>query len=241
MTAPMTAPMTALPMTALMTPVLSWPPEAYLWFKTLHIVGVVVWFAGLFYLVRLFIYHREAEELEPALKAAFQSQYALMEQRLANIITTPGMVVAVAMAVGLVSINPAWLQQGWMHAKLAFVAALLAYHLFCYRLMGQLRQGSCRWGPRQLRAFNELPTLLLVVVVMLVVFKNQFPTGAATWFVVALVLAMAASIQLYARWRRLRAERAGLVAAAATALAAPGPGWADRSQGARGDGGGAAD
>jgi putative membrane protein len=69
---------------------LSWPPEAYLWFKTLHIVGVVVWFAGLFYLVRLFIYHREAEELEESLRSAFQVQYALMERRLANIITTPG-------------------------------------------------------------------------------------------------------------------------------------------------------
>ena len=154
------------------------PPEAYLWFKTLHIVGVVVWFAGLFYLVRLFIYHREAEELEPSLRQAFQAQYALMEKRLANIITTPGMVVA-----------------------------LLVYHAFCYRLMGQLQQGSCAWSPKQLRALNELPTLLLVIVVMLVVFKNQFPTGAATWFIVALVVFMAASIQFYARWRRLRAER----------------------------------
>ena len=185
----------------------SWPPEAYLWFKTLHIVGVVVWFAGLFYLVRLFIYHREAEELEPALKTAFQDQYALMERRLVNIITTPGMVVAVVCAAGLLSVNPAWLKQGWMHAKLAFVAALLAYHWFCYRLMGQLQGGSCSWSPKQLRALNELPTLLLVIVVMLVVFKNQFPTGAATWFIVALVVFMAASIQFYARWRRLRAER----------------------------------
>ena len=183
------------------------PPEAYLWFKTLHIVGVVVWFAGLFYLVRLFIYHREAEELEPALRSAFQAQYGLMEKRLANIITTPGMVVAVSMAIGLLVSNPAWLQQGWMHAKLAFVVALLAYHFFCYRLMGQLQAGTCSWGPKQLRALNELPTLLLVIVVMLVVFKNQFPTGAATWFMVALVVFMAASIQFYARWRRLRAER----------------------------------
>jgi len=82
----------------------SWPPEAYLWFKTLHIVGVVVWFAGLFYLVRLFIYHREAAELEPPIRVAFEAQYSVMERRLANIITTPGMVVAVAMAVGLLSL-----------------------------------------------------------------------------------------------------------------------------------------
>jgi putative membrane protein len=188
-------------------PQFSWPPEAYLWFKTLHIVGVVVWFAGLFYLVRLFIYHREAEELDPVLRQAFQDQYALMERRLANIITTPGLVVAVTMAVGLLTVNPAWLHQGWMHAKLAFVLALLAYHAFCYRLMGQLQRGECRWSPKQLRTLNELPTLLLVVIVMLVVFKAQFPTGAATWFLVALVVVMAASIQFYARWRRLRAER----------------------------------
>ena len=182
------------------------PAEAYLWFKTLHIVGVVVWFAGLFYLVRLFIYHVEAEALEEPLRSAFQQQYTLMERRLANIITTPGMVVAVSMAVGLLVAQPIWLKQGWMHAKLAVVLALLAYHWFCYRLMGQLRQGSCRWSGRQLRALNELPTLMLVLVVMLVVFKGQFPTGAATWFLVALVVAMAGSIQFYARWRRLRAE-----------------------------------
>jgi putative membrane protein len=190
----------------------AWPPEAYLWFKTFHIIGVVVWFAGLFYLVRLFIYHREAEQLEPALRGAFQQQYALMERRLANIITTPGMVVAVVCAVGLLSVNPLWLQEGWLHIKLAFVAALLVYHAFCYRLMGQLQAGGCGWSGRQLRALNELPTLLLVIVVMLVVFKNQFPSGAATWLLVALVVFMAASIQFYARWRRLRFEREPLAA-----------------------------
>ena len=185
----------------------TWPAEAYLWFKTLHIVGVVVWFAGLFYLVRLFIYHREAEELDGSLKGAFQTQYALMERRLANIITTPGMVVALAMAAGLLSVQPDWIHQGWLQLKLAFVGALLVYHWFCYRLMGQLQQESCQWSPKQLRALNELPTLLLVIVVMLAVFKNQFPTSAATWFIAALVVFMAGSIQFYARWRRLRAER----------------------------------
>jgi|TARA_Y100000589_G_scaffold227044_2_gene214553 putative membrane protein len=198
---------------------MSLPPEAYLWFKTLHIVGVVVWFAGLFYLVRLFIYHVEAEELEPELRVPFQEQYSLMEKRLANIITTPGMVVAVSMAVCLLIAQPAWLQQGWMHAKLAFVAALLAYHAFCYRVMGQLQAGTFSWNGKQLRALNELPTLLLVIVVMLVVFKTQFPTSAATWFIVGLVVFMAGSIQFYARWRRLRAEA---VAAEVAALESAG-------------------
>ena len=181
------------------------PAEAYLWFKTLHIVGVVVWFAGLFYLVRLFIYHVEAEEEPSPVREAFKTQYAVMERRLANIITTPGLILTVAMAVGLLMTQPSWLQQGWMHAKLGFVALLVAYHFFCYRLMGQLQDGDCQWTGRQLRALNELPTLLLVLVVMLVVFKNQFPTGAATWFIVGLVVFMAGTIQFYARWRRLRA------------------------------------
>ena len=186
---------------------LSLPPESYLWFKTFHIIGVVVWFAGLFYLVRLFIYHVEAAEHEQPIRAAFEQQYGLMERRLANIITTPGMVVAVSCAVGLLVVNPSWLQQSWMHAKLLFVAFLLGYHWLCYRLMRQLQRGECGWSGRQLRALNELPTLLLVIVVLLVVFKQQFPTGAATWLTVGLVVFMAASIQFYARWRRLRAER----------------------------------
>ena len=186
---------------------LSLPPESYLWFKTFHIIGVVVWFAGLFYLVRLFIYHVEAAEQEHPIRAAFEQQYGLMERRLANIITTPGMAVAVSCAVGLLVVNPSWLQQSWMHAKLLFVAFLLGYHWLCYRLMGQLQRGECNWSGRQLRALNELPTLLLVIVVLLVVFKQQFPTGAATWLTVGLVVFMAASIQFYARWRRLRAER----------------------------------
>jgi len=121
---------------------------------------------------------------------------------------------------GLLSVNPDWLRQGWMHAKLGFVVVLLLYHGFCYRLMGQLQRGDCRWNGRQLRALNELPTLLLVIVVMLVVFKTQFPTGAATWFLVGLVVFMAASIQFYARWRRQRAERLAAEAAGGSGAAA---------------------
>lgn len=186
------------------------PPEAYLWFKTFHIIGVVVWFAGLFYLVRLFIYHVEADTLSIDAQAVLKPQYSLMEKRLANIITTPGMVVTVAMAIGLLATNPGWLQQGWLHIKLAFVALLLAYHVFCYRLMGQLERGVCTWSSGKLRALNEAPTLLLVVIVMLAVFKAQFPTGSATWLVVALVVFMALAIQLYARKRRRDAEQQAL-------------------------------
>ncbi|MDA0268609.1 MAG: protoporphyrinogen oxidase HemJ [Cyanobacteria bacterium] len=179
---------------------------AYYWFKAFHIIGVVVWFAGLFYLVRLFIYHVEAEaEPEPA-ATILKNQYAVMEKRLYRIITIPGMIVTVAMAIGLLVLSPDWLKQGWMHAKLGFVALLLAYHHYCGYLMKQLAKGECKWGSKQLRALNEAPTLLLVVVVMLVIFKNNFPADATTWLVAGLVLFMAVTIQLYARKRRLDKE-----------------------------------
>jgi putative membrane protein len=181
----------------------------YYWFKAFHIIGVVVWFAGLFYLVRLFIYHVEAEEQPEPARRILKAQYTLMEKRLLNIITTPGMAVTVVMAGGLLWTQPDFLHQTWMHVKFGFVALLLAYHYYCRRLMLQLHAGTCRWTSKQLRALNEAPTLLLVMVVMLVVFKNNFPTGASTWVMAGLVVVMAATIQLYARKRRLEQERQG--------------------------------
>ncbi len=180
------------------------PPEAYLWFKSFHIIGVVVWFAGLFYLVRLFIYHVEAQDLKPEAKVLFSNQYSLMEKRLANIITTPGMIVATTMASGLLYMQPSFLTQTWMQVKLLFVGLLLLYHFYCYKIMNQLNNNQYNFTGQQLRALNELPTLFLVIVVMLVIFKNQFPTNAASWLIFSLIIFMAASIQFYARWRRKR-------------------------------------
>ncbi|BDA66351.1 hypothetical protein RIVM261_051820 [Rivularia sp. IAM M-261] len=180
---------------------------AYSWFKAFHIIGVVVWFAGLFYLVRLFIYHIEAEqEPEPA-KTILQKQYQIMEKRLYNIITTPGMLVTVACAVGLLVSQPDWLHQTWLHVKLGFVVLLLGYHHYCKRLMKQLEAGTCKWTSKQMRALNEAPTLLLVAIVLLAVFKNSLPTDTTVWVIFGLVVLMAVTIQLYARKRRLDKEK----------------------------------
>ncbi len=180
---------------------------AYSWFKAFHIIGVVVWFAGLFYLVRLFIYHIEAEqEPEPA-KTILKNQYQIMEKRLYNIITTPGMLVTVACAIGLLVTQPEFLKQTWLHYKLGFVALLLVYHYYCSRLMKQLAENRCKWTSKQMRAMNEAPTVLLVVIVMLVVFKNSLPTDLTAWVIFGLVLLMAVTIQLYARKRRLDKEK----------------------------------
>lgn len=180
---------------------------AYSWFKAFHLIGIVVWFAGLFYLVRLFIYHVEAnQETEPA-KTILKNQYQIMEKRLYHIITTPGMLVTVAMAIGLLTTEPDVLKQGWLHIKLLFVALLLGYHFYCGRLMKQLAIDECRWSGQQLRALNEAPTVLLLVIVLLAVFKDNLPTDITAWGVFGLIILMAVTIQLYAKKRRRDQER----------------------------------
>ncbi len=178
----------------------------YLWLKTFHIIGVVVWFAGLFYLVRLLVYHREAAARPAPERAVLEAQYSIMESRLLSIITTPGMLITLGTAAGLLYVLPEYLRQGWMHAKLAFVSCLVVYHVACARLVGAVQRGECAWSAQRFRAFNELPTLLLVAVVMLVVFKQSFPAEASVWLMFGLVVSMVAAIQLYAKRRRLRGE-----------------------------------
>ncbi|MCV3214550.1 protoporphyrinogen oxidase HemJ [Plectonema radiosum NIES-515] len=180
---------------------------AYSWFKAFHIIGIVVWFAGLFYLVRLFIYHVEAnQEPEPA-RTILKNQYQIMEKRLYNIITTPGMLLTVAMAIGLLTTEPEILKQTWLHVKLGFVVLLLGYHHYCKRLMKQLAVDECRWSSQQLRALNEAPSLMLVVIVLLAVFKDNLPTDITVWVIVAMIIAMVATIQLYAKKRREDKEK----------------------------------
>ena len=180
---------------------------AYYWFKAFHLIGVVVWFAGLFYLVRLFVYHAEASEQPEPAQTILKNQYEIMEKRLYNIITTPGMIVTVAMAIGLISTEPGVLKSGWLHIKLGLVALLLLYHFFCWRIMKQLEKNECTWSGQKFRALNEAPTLLLVSIVLLAVFKNSLPLDITTWLIFALIVVMAVTIQLYAKKRKKDKEK----------------------------------
>ncbi|MEH1832131.1 MAG: protoporphyrinogen oxidase HemJ [Nostoc sp.] len=180
---------------------------AYSWFKAFHIVGFVVWFAGLFYLVRLFIYHVEANlEPEPA-RTILKNQYQIMEKRLYYIITNPGMFLTIAMAIGLLTTEPDVLKEGWLHIKLLFVAILIGYHHYCARLMKKLAVDECSWNSQQLRALNEAPTVMLVAIVLLAVFKNNLPTDITVWGIFAMIILMAVTIQLYAKKRRQDKEK----------------------------------
>jgi putative membrane protein len=135
-----------------------------LWLKAFHIVFVVTWFAGLFYLPRLFVYHVEATDA-PGIE-----RFVAMERRLFTMMTI-GATLSVALGVGMVASAPALLAAGWLHAKLALVAGLLAYHVWCYRLMLGLRTGANRHSSRWYRLFNEVPTIFLIAIVVLVVVK----------------------------------------------------------------------
>ncbi len=135
-----------------------------LWIKAFHIVFVVAWFAGLFYLPRLFIYHHDATD------TVSRARFVTMEHRLLAI-THIGAALALGFGIALVLQMPGFMQQGWMHAKLGLVVAVLAYHCWCMKLAGDFRHDRPTPSSRWLRWFNEIPALLLVGIVCLVVVK----------------------------------------------------------------------
>jgi protoporphyrinogen IX oxidase len=135
-----------------------------LWLKAFHVVFVVTWFAGLFYLPRLFVYHATATDA-PGLE-----RFVTMERRLFGIMTLGG-TLAVLFGVSMIVAAPAYLAFGWLQVKLALVALLIGYHLWCYRLMMGLREGKNRHSERWFRLFNEAPALLLIAIVILAVVK----------------------------------------------------------------------
>ncbi|HJS91726.1 MAG TPA: CopD family protein [Steroidobacteraceae bacterium] len=135
-----------------------------LWLKAFHIVFVVTWFAGLFYLPRLFVYHSSASD------AVGLERFAVMERRLFGIMTIGG-ALAIAFGISLVVAAPGYLDFLWLRVKLALVAGLIVYHLWCLRLMRDLRAGRNTHSQRWYRLFNEVPGLLLIAIVVLAVVK----------------------------------------------------------------------
>ena len=133
-----------------------------LWLKALHVVFVVTWFAGLFYLPRLYVYHTVTTDA-PGLQ-----RFVAMERRLFFIMSV-GAVLAVLFGMAMILAAPGYLAQGWLRAKLMLVALLVGYHFWCYRLMLSLRAGVNPHSQRWYRWFNELPGLLLAIVILAVV------------------------------------------------------------------------
>lgn len=139
----------------------------YLVLKSLHIVFMVTWFAGLFYLPRLFIYHRAAED------TISLDRFVIMSRRLYGIMSL-GAALTLVFGVAILFIRTDLLSAGWFHIKLVLLAGLAAYHGYCKRIMRELAEGRCKRSDRWLRFYNEVPVLPLFGIVFLAILKPTF-------------------------------------------------------------------
>lgn len=145
----------------------------YLTIKSLHIIFIVSWFAGLFYLVRLFIYTREAQDKSEPEKTILTEQLLLMQKKLLNIITFPAMFLSIIFGIWLLFYSPSFLFQSWMLSKLVFVVVLLIYQWYAYKIYKQQSAFNFKHNSFFLRIYNEIATVLLIAIVFLAVFKTN--------------------------------------------------------------------
>jgi putative membrane protein len=135
-----------------------------LWLKAFHVIAVVTWFAGLFYLPRLYVYHADAKD------AVSIERFNVMERRLFKLMTI-GAAASVGLGAAMLAAAPAYLTMEWLRIKLLLVLVLIAYHVFCYRLMRDFAENRNVRGAKWYRVFNEVPSLLLIAIVVLAVVK----------------------------------------------------------------------
>lgn len=182
---------------------------AFLVAKSVHIVGFISWLAGLFYLVRLFVYFEEAKDKPVEQAKLLTAQLAMMQGRLWVIITRPAMVATLIAGVWTIHARYGFSQMPmWLHVKLGLLVLLVIYHLKCGRIVRMHAQGqSCGWSSGKLRLFNEVATMLMVGIVALAVFKSSLSAlwGIVVWVAFGVVLMIA--VRLYKR-ARARSEAA---------------------------------
>lgn len=175
--------------------------EYYNYIKALHLIFVITWFAGLFYIPRLFIYQIEAFYKPSPDKEILGDQLKIMTKRLWYIITWPSAVLAILFAVLLLVINPAWLLQGWMQIKLVFVFLLILYHLKTHQILNQLQNDQVNYSSKFMRIWNEVTTIILFAVVFLVILKDSLNWIFGVVGIFALAIALMLGIRLYKRIR----------------------------------------
>ena len=176
----------------------------YHYVLAIHIIFVVCWFAGLFYIVRLFIYHTEAQDKPDTEKKILSDQFVIMERRLWNVITVPSMILTVAAGITMLCLAPGWLHETWMHIKLTFVVLLLIYHFMCQNKIKQMRNGLFIWSSTRLRIWNEIATIFLFAIVFLAVVKDglSWIYGTVGIIVFSMIIMSAVKIYKYFRTRK---------------------------------------
>lgn len=144
----------------------------HLYLKAVHIIFVVTWFAGLFYLPRIFVYLIEAAEKPDPEKTIIRSQLKMMSSRLWYATTWPSAIITLGMGISMLVYNPAWLKMSFMHIKLTFVALLYGYHFSLHIIFRQLQNDVIKFTSQQMRMWNEVATLFLISIVFLIVLKT---------------------------------------------------------------------
>ena len=174
----------------------------YNYVKALHLIFVVTWFAGLFYLPRLFIYHIEGLKKPKNEADILTTQFKIMEKRLWYIITWPSAILTVLFAALLLVLMPEWLAQPWMHLKLFFVVLLVIYHLKTHKMYLQFQRDEANYSSLFMRIWNEGATLFLFAIVFLVILKDSLHwiSGILGLFGLGLVLFL--GIKLYKKTRK---------------------------------------
>jgi putative membrane protein len=178
--------------------------EFYNYIKSLHLIFVITWFAGLFYIVRLFVYQIEANDKPSPEKEILQKQYKIMTYRLWYIITWPSAVLATIFALLLLHLNPGFLEMPWMQVKLGFVVLLFIYHFKCQKIYTELQNDTIKYTSNFMRLWNEGATIILFAVVFLVILKN-----AINWIygVVGIVLFSVIIMLGFKFYKRIREKK----------------------------------
>ncbi|GAA0714704.1 CopD family protein [Aquimarina litoralis] len=175
--------------------------EYYNYIKALHLIFVITWFAGLFYIPRIFIYQIEASEKPSPDKEILGNQLKLMAKRLWFIITWPSAILATFFAIILLILNPVFLEMPWMHVKLGFVVLLWLYHLKSHQIFKQLQNGIAKWSSNQMRLWNEGATIILFAVIFLVIVRDAVNWIYGVMGILLLAVLLMLGIKFYKRVR----------------------------------------
>jgi len=176
----------------------------YNYIKALHIIFIVTWFSGLFYIVRLFIYNTEAAGKPEPERSILQKQFTVMIKRLWLIITWPSAMLTLIFGPWMLLLMGSI--PAWMWIKLAFVLALYGYHFSLQHIFRQQMKGVFRYSSQQLRVWNEVATILLVAIVMLVVVKQNMSWAWGIAGLFAFVIVLMSAVKMYKRLRNKRGE-----------------------------------
>lgn len=180
--------------------------EAYFYIKATHIVFVISWMAGLFYLLSLFIYHTEANDKAEPEKTVLKTQFTKMEATLWKIICQPAMIISLSAGLLMLHLNRGLLQMDWMWLKLAFVLGLLIYHFVCGRIIIRLRNNQYNWSSFQLRLWRELATIFMIAIVFVVILKNTLDWIYGLVGIMGIALIIMLAVKLYKKYRENRGQ-----------------------------------